>query len=230
MTIFRITTVIMIVLLMLFTDRLTEASERTVKSVYLDGVHVNLTMPRSNDILQGLHSELECLALNIYFEARGESIRGQELVAQVTMNRLRMRGYPKTICGVVTQPRQFVWTRDGKSDMPTDLVAYARAKLIAVQFMYFDYTMDLEEANLITNFHSYKTTPKSWDGLVRLAYIEGNHRFYIQTRPIVFVQPNYITNIDLVSEYLEVVPYLAPHVGNCLPERKYSMVALNHFS
>ena len=55
-------------------------------------------------------SELECLAKNVYFEARGESLKGQVAVIQVTLNRVKAKGFPKTICGVVYQSHQFSWT------------------------------------------------------------------------------------------------------------------------
>ena len=38
--------------------------------------------------------ELECLAMNIYHEARSESLAGQYAVADVTLNRLQDRRYP----------------------------------------------------------------------------------------------------------------------------------------
>ena len=48
-----------------------------------------------------------CLSLTIYFEARGEDIFGQLAVAQVVMNRVENPRYPDTVCGVVTQRKQF---------------------------------------------------------------------------------------------------------------------------
>ncbi len=50
-------------------------------------------------------SELQCLAENIYFEARGEPLDGQYAVAEVTLNRLRSPHFPKTICAVVHDTR-----------------------------------------------------------------------------------------------------------------------------
>ena len=75
--------------------------------------------------------ELRCLALNIYFEARGETTAGQLAVALVTLNRMKNRHYPNTICGVVWQKRQFSWTHDGKSDNPTDKRAWKLVNKIA---------------------------------------------------------------------------------------------------
>ena len=53
---------------------------------------------------------VECLALNVYHEARGEPLAGQYAVAEVTMNRKSSLGYPKTICEVVYQKSAFSWT------------------------------------------------------------------------------------------------------------------------
>jgi len=56
--------------------------------------------------------DLNCLAKNIYFEARGESYKGKIAVAQVTINRVKHpEDFSKTICGVVYQPDQFSWTK-----------------------------------------------------------------------------------------------------------------------
>lgn len=78
-----------------------------------------------------LTKEERCLALNVYFEARGEPVEGQLAVAMVTMNRVTSKQYPNTVCGVVWQRRQFSWTHDGKSDRPRNREAWALAKKIS---------------------------------------------------------------------------------------------------
>ena len=55
-------------------------------------------------------NQLECMALNIYHEARGEEPLGQVAVAQVVMNRVQHDWFPDTICDVVYQGSQFSWT------------------------------------------------------------------------------------------------------------------------
>ena len=52
--------------------------------------------------------ELTCLALNVYYEARGEPLAGKYAVAQVTMNRVVSRRYPGTVCEVVYEKK---WDR-----------------------------------------------------------------------------------------------------------------------
>jgi spore germination cell wall hydrolase CwlJ-like protein len=61
-----------------------------------------------------LDEELNCVAVAIYHEARGESFPGQLAVAEVIMNRARSGRYPQTLCGVVKQPWQFSFVRAGR--------------------------------------------------------------------------------------------------------------------
>lgn len=91
--------------------------------------------------------DLQCLALNIFHEARGESEEAQIAVAHVTLNRVNSSRFPDSICGVVKQARrdsqgrlirhkcQFSWFCDGKSDEIADNVieqrAWRRAKRLA---------------------------------------------------------------------------------------------------
>src|SRR6185312_3629827 len=57
------------------------------------------------DVARARAREIRCLAENIYYEARGESLNGQYAVAEVTMNRVKAPRYPKTVCGVVYDTR-----------------------------------------------------------------------------------------------------------------------------
>ncbi|MDH5229562.1 MAG: cell wall hydrolase [Gammaproteobacteria bacterium] len=83
--------------------------------------------------------ELQCLAMNVYHEARGEPVEGQVAVALVTMNRVAAKNYPNTVCKVVWQRRQFSWTHDGRSDRPNDKKSWEQARKIA-NFVYNKYT------------------------------------------------------------------------------------------
>lgn len=62
---------------------------------------------------------VKCLSEALYFEARGESIRGQFAVAEVILNRVDSALYPDTVCGVINQGTgrkyqcQFTYTCDG---------------------------------------------------------------------------------------------------------------------
>ena len=51
------------------------------------------------------NDELFCLAKNIYFEARAESMQGKVAVASVVKNRIKDEKFPKTYCGVIKEGR-----------------------------------------------------------------------------------------------------------------------------
>ena len=90
--------------------------------------------------------EVKCLAQNIYWEARNQSIQGMYAVADVTLNRVKDKRWPSTVCEVVKQRKnaggkwvcQFSWYCDGKSDTPKSreravfnlctMIAYVRLK------------------------------------------------------------------------------------------------------
>ena len=82
--------------------------------------------------IEAKQKEIECLAQNIYHEARSESTAGRMAVALVTLNRVKDQRFPNTICGVVKQTKyypsgkidlhscQFSWYCDGKPDTIKD--------------------------------------------------------------------------------------------------------------
>ncbi|TPJ89554.1 cell wall hydrolase [Mesorhizobium sp. B2-5-13] len=82
--------------------------------------------------------EQKCLANGIYFEARGEAVRGQAAVAQVILNRVRNPAYPNSICGVVYQNDnwfnrcQFSFACDGRKKRIDNPVAYQTAQDIGM--------------------------------------------------------------------------------------------------
>jgi N-acetylmuramoyl-L-alanine amidase len=72
-----------------------------------------------------------CLALAIYFEARGEPLEGQVAVAQVIINWVESPDFPNTICGVVKQPHQFSFYSDSIPNEPRNAQAWNLAQSIA---------------------------------------------------------------------------------------------------
>ena len=84
--------------------------------------------------------ERSCLALNVYYEARGEPIEGQYAVAEVTMNRVANPRYPTTVCETVYQQKwdylrkryvsAFSWTELDNNPEPTG-DAWERAVSVA---------------------------------------------------------------------------------------------------
>jgi spore germination cell wall hydrolase CwlJ-like protein len=78
-----------------------------------------------------------CLALNVYWEARSEPELGQQAVAAVTLNRVKSEAFPNDVCAVVRQGGerrnrcQFSWWCDGKKDDPNEIRAWDNAQRIA---------------------------------------------------------------------------------------------------
>lgn len=114
-----------------------------------------------------------CLALNIYFEGRSESIDGQRLIAEVTMERVYTDGFPKTVCGVVWEDGAFSWTHDGKSDKPKDIDAWLTAQIIANETLL--YGCDL--CSGATYYHTRDVLPY-WADDMQMVGMYGNHVFY----------------------------------------------------
>ncbi len=55
--------------------------------------------------------QFQCLACNLYFEARSQGTLGMSLVAEITLNRVRPQPGSEIICRVVFSDRAFSWTR-----------------------------------------------------------------------------------------------------------------------
>lgn len=116
----------------------------------------------------------DCLALNIYHEARGESIQGQIAVAQVTVNRAKHDFFPDSICDVVWQDHQFSWTNDGRSDRVRDQEAYAVALNIA-EWVLLGREDDPTNGSLF--YHVDRVSP-FWARKVDFETKIGDHVFY----------------------------------------------------
>lgn len=116
-----------------------------------------------------------CLALNVYFEARGEDMLGQLAVAEVTLNRVESSRYPDNVCDVVWQPKQFSWTHDGKSDKPKDARAWREAQRIARIALSENEMVVVGED--VTHYHASYASPYWASSYERVAKV-GKHIFY----------------------------------------------------
>jgi spore germination cell wall hydrolase CwlJ-like protein len=123
----------------------------------------------------------KCLAEAVYFEARGEAVRGQIAVAQVVMNRAFSGFYPNTVCGVVYQNKhrhmacQFTFACDNNTDVIREPDMWERAKKIAKAML--DGQIWLPEVDKSTHYHAYYVRP-SWVNEMKRMYKFGVHTFY----------------------------------------------------
>ena len=139
-----------------------------------------------------VHQDVSCLALNIYHEARGQSIAGQIAVGQVTLNRVKDNRFPNTICEVVMQgPHraswkgtgemipvrhrcQFSWYCDGKSDKIKQRKAYNQ--IVSLSQILIDQDM-IDITSGATHYHAYYVSPAWARSKKRTTKIE-DHIFY----------------------------------------------------
>lgn len=125
--------------------------------------------------------EQECLASGIYFEARGESVKGQAAVAQVILNRVRNPAYPNSVCGVVYQNEdwtnrcQFSFACDAIEDRVDDSKRWALAQEVALAVTAGK--VWLPEVGSSTHYHATYVRP-AWARSMKKVGRIGLHVFY----------------------------------------------------
>ncbi|WP_183904232.1 cell wall hydrolase [Rhizobium sp. BK212] len=125
--------------------------------------------------------EQQCLASGIYFEARGESVKGQAAVAQVILNRVRNPSYPKTICGVVYQNEdwrnrcQFSFACDAIKDRVNSEYHWRVARDVAMAVTAGK--IWLPQVGSATHYHAVYVRPK-WARTMEKVGRIGLHVFY----------------------------------------------------
>lgn len=136
--------------------------------------------------------DMECMALNLYFEARNQDTdEAMAAVGFTTLNRVAAKGYPNTVCGVVYQGQrtadggyrkhrcQFSWVCDGVSDQPRlhnkiEVAAWERAQTVAERVLFG--TIDNPVGNA-TMYHATYVSPYWISAFSRVTKIE-DHIFY----------------------------------------------------
>lgn len=118
-------------------------------------------------------TDIDCLARNIYHEARGEPLEGQIAVAQVTLNRVQSPRYHNSVCGVVYAHRQFSWTLDKRKQV-RDAKAWRAA--LDISRAVLTKAVALPEF-AATHFHTRQVRPY-WAKTKTQVAVIGNHIFY----------------------------------------------------
>ena len=121
-----------------------------------------------------------CLAQALYFEARGESIKGQFAVAEVILNRMDSKDFPNSVCGVVNQGSskrhkcQFSYMCDGRFEIVNEKQAFEISGKIA-KIMLRGAPRKLTTG--ATFYHSQNVSPRWSKNFHKTASI-GQHYFY----------------------------------------------------
>ena len=125
-------------------------------------------------------AEWRCLSEALYFEARGEGVRGLFAVAEVILNRRDSTAFPDTVCGVVRQGTgeryrcQFTYYCDGRAEVMHNRRAIRMVGKVARAML------DGAPRALTggaTYYHTRAVSP-SWSRVFARTSTIGMHHFY----------------------------------------------------
>ena len=145
----------------------------------------------------------ECLALNMYHEARGQGTAGLFAVSAVVLNRVNDKRFPNSVCEVIEQGPireswktrqhkdlpynkrkfypvknkcQFSWYCDGKSDTPYNKKKYQELLDLSKAIMYNEISfVDITDGALF--YHADYVTP-GWAKTKQKTVEVQDHIFY----------------------------------------------------
>jgi len=141
-------------------------------------------IPNLNKIVD--MEQLNCLATNIFHEARKEPVLGQAAVAWVVINRVK-HGFASTPCKVIYQTTntdkgklcQFSWVCEGKGNPNKNDPFYKKAYQIAYEVLVLDMYKGVVPTTTLF-FHAIHIDPMWPYHQVKQI---GNHVFYAKKKP-----------------------------------------------
>ena len=174
-----------------------QAPEYKETEIFVNGIALapqldinNATLPPPVEVDVIDSKELECLALNIYHEARGEDLSGKIAVAHVTLNRVNHKKYPDSVCGVVKQgvhyenwkgnimpvrhKCQFSWYCDGRSDQVHENNAWTNSLDLAMDVML---GVHVDNTHGATHYYNPHKADPYWAQQYAMTAQHGNHVF-----------------------------------------------------
>ena len=152
----------------------------------------DITISQSLTFNEAQFPEVQCMALNVYYETRSSNLADNYAVADVVLNRVEDTRYPNSICEVVKDGQkyadgrmkrnkcQFSWYCDGKSDVPKDRESWKRAQSVAWDIVQWNSYRGITEGS--THYHTTYVNPrwnksrKGWS-ITRVGRI-GAHIYY----------------------------------------------------
>lgn len=131
--------------------------------------------------VQSGNESWRCLTEALYFEARGESVKGIFAVGEVILNRVSNPLYPNDICGVIYQGTgkryqcQFTYSCDGQKEVVTEPRSWKKIGKIARLLL--DGTAPRDLTNGATHYHTKAVRPR-WSRVFPRTATIGFHHFY----------------------------------------------------
>jgi len=151
--------------------------------------HFMIRLDNSNKIYNENVKQIICMAKNIFYEAATESTAGRLAVAQVTLNRVKSRHFPNTVCEVIYEgptygnglPKrnrcQFSWYCDGKGDDPKEGRLWSASQKLAKHvFRYKDSMVDITDG--ATHYHANYIDNPRWADSSKVTTSIDQHIFY----------------------------------------------------
>ena len=179
---------VLLFLMTIFATQTGSATPKQTKSKFNDLIYTYTIFSERSEKTK----QINCLAKNIYFEARNEPFAGQLAVAMVTLNRVHDDKFPNSLCKVVYEGKhwpsghpkrdrcQFSWYCDGKLDDILNERAFEQSQNIAG--LAWESYLDIKEQGLdITEgaryYHTYEVSPR-WSKVYPVVGRIGDHIFY----------------------------------------------------
>lgn len=133
--------------------------------------------------MTGLLESIVWMTLNVYFEGRGESVRGQMDIVHVVHNRSELRNL--SIKGVITQSKQFSWVNKDASVQRlvnnTSLV-YDMIRCLKSVYLAEAERIKGDNRRMIDHYFNPDKVLPSWASKLTYCYDEGNHRFFTSVK------------------------------------------------
>lgn len=134
-----------------------------------------------------LTTALTCLALNIYYEGRGESELGKKIIAQTTLNRAKEEH--SNVCSEVLKPNQFSWVNSRVNGRKLNLRArpkendesWQTCQTIAKKALNGSLSVPTKYRN-VTHFHNPRVKPSWTRNMISLGRVDG-HYYYQAKQP-----------------------------------------------
>ena len=131
------------------------------------------------------NEQWRCLTEALYFEARGESVKGIFAVGEVILNRVDNPLYPSDVCGVIYQGTgqryqcQFTYSCDGRKEIVSEPKAWKKVGKIANLLLDGTAPRNLTEG--ATHYHTKAVKPR-WSKVFPRTATIGYHHFYREAR------------------------------------------------
>ena len=146
-----------------------------------------------------------CLAMNVYHEAKGETLAGKSAVAHVTLNRVAHKKYPSNTCDVIFEAKtrinwkgnvvpvrdrcQFSWYCDGKADdiqlvyqngnvIKHNMIAWKQSVQVSLLAMK---GMTIDPTSGATHYYNHNIAQPNWGAVYPVKAVLSNHTFNYRT-------------------------------------------------